>query len=59
MGEEDEEQKERDGMRVGEKDREEGIEDIIVFHRESTLYLCTSNHVHHRLAICLLINHRL
>ena len=54
MGGKDERERERERERWGE-----GIEDIIVFRGESTLYLCTSNHVHHRLAICLLINHAL
>lgn len=42
-----------------ENEMEEGVEDVVVFRGESALYLRTSNHVHQRLAICLLINHAL
>lgn len=46
-------------MRGRERVKEQGIEDVGVFHGESTLYLCTSSRVHRRLAVCLLINHAL
>lgn len=36
--------------------REEGVKDIIISCRESTLYLGTSSHICRHLAVCLLIN---
>ncbi len=59
MVEKDERERQREREREREEEEEEDIEDVTVFHGECTLYLCTSNPVHCRLAICLLINQAL